>query len=203
MLNNVSALVLAYFLGAIPFGIIVARAYGVDILTKGSGNSGATNVFRAVGALPGAIVFFADMFKGFFACIIASSLANGNPWIIAGAALLAILGHNYSIYIKGKGGKGAATGVGVLLFISWQITICLILLVVVIVGITRYVSLATLINATITPLAFILTKQPAPYIGLSLLVCLFIWIKHIPNVKRLIKGTENKIGTKAKEEKSS
>ena len=202
MLNNLSALILAYLLGAIPFGIIVARVCGVDILSKGSGNSGATNVFRALGPFPGALVFFADMLKGFLACTIASSLSGGNPLLIAGAALLAILGHNYSIYIKGKGGKGAATGVGVLLFISWPITICLILLVVIVVWLTRYVSLATLIISLLTPLVFIVTQQPTPYVGLSLLVCFFIWLKHIPNVKRLVNGTENKIGTKAQEEKS-
>lgn len=187
---------LAYFLGAIPFGIIVAKACGVDILSKGSGNSGATNVLRSIGPIPGAIVFLADMFKGLLSCLLASTISQGDPAIIALAALLAILGHNYSIFLKGKGGKGAATGVGVLFYISWPLTLLLLFLATAIIALTRYVSVASLVNATVAPVAFYLTGQPLPYVLLAILVCIFIWIKHIPNVKRLIAGNENKLGRK-------
>lgn len=194
MLEIILSFILAYFMGAIPFGIIVAKGCGVDLLTKGSGNSGATNVFRTLGPLPGATVFLADMIKGLAACGVASWLSSGNTWSIAGAALIAILGHSYSVFLKGKGGKGAATGVGILFFVSWKITIGLLILTVLIVASTKYVSLASLTIAATTPLIFIITRQPLPYISLALIACVLIWVKHIPNIKRLLAGTENKIG---------
>ncbi|MFC1478935.1 glycerol-3-phosphate acyltransferase, partial [Candidatus Margulisiibacteriota bacterium] len=166
---------------------------GVDIQKIGSGNTGATNIYRNLGAVPGAIVFIADMLKGYAACWLVSVFLPGSYWLITFAGLLVILGHNVSIFLKGKGGKGASTGVGVLLFISPLITAFIFIVVVVIIKTTHYVSAATLTASTLMPIIFIITAQPIAYLCLTLLAMALIWYKHIPNIKRLVDGTENKI----------
>ncbi|MFH1428914.1 MAG: glycerol-3-phosphate 1-O-acyltransferase PlsY [Candidatus Margulisiibacteriota bacterium] len=186
-------LLCAYVLGSIPFGVIVARLKGVDIQKVGSGNTGATNIYRNLGVVPGAIVFIADMIKGYAACWLVGFFLPGSYWPITLAGLLVIFGHNVSIFLKGKGGKGASTGVGVLLFISPLITAIIFVVVIIIIKTTRYVSVATLTAATIMPIIFIITAQPAAYLCLVLLSMVLIWYKHIPNIKRLVDGTENKI----------
>ena len=187
------SLIIAYLFGAIPFGLLVAKWKGVDIRTLGSGNTGATNVFRMIGPIPGVMVFTADFLKGFLACWLMHVVAPQAFGLIALAGALAIIGHSYSIFMKGKGGKSAATGLGVLCFLSPLITIVIAVIFIVIAKATRYVSLATLICATLVPLAFLWSRQPAPYLLLAAIGSMLIIVRHRANIERLRKGIENKI----------
>jgi glycerol-3-phosphate acyltransferase PlsY len=110
-------LFLAYLFGSIPAGVVVARTYGVDIRKVGSGNIGATNVLRALGWGPALVVAFFDVFKGGIAVLIARALGLAD-WLLGGVALMAVLGHNYSVFLGFKGGKGVATSFGTLLFLD-------------------------------------------------------------------------------------
>jgi len=184
---------LSYLLGSIPFGVIVSKFFNVDIQKVGSKNIGATNVFRVLGPLPGSFVFLADLLKGYLSCFIMSYYYPNNYWFIVIAALLVLIGHSHSIFLEGKGGKGAATGLGVLFFISYKITILVIFSFLIIVLLTRYVSVATSIMVILIPILFLWTRQPFPYLMISLSAGFFILFKHIPNFKRLQKGEENKI----------
>lgn len=185
----------SYIIGAIPFGYIIAKLRGIDIQKQGSGNIGATNVFRTLGPTLGIIVFILDALKGTLAVIIANSFFHDPFWIIFCAAL-AILGHMFPIFLGFKGGKGAATGVGVLLGLDWRIFIICFILVAAIILLTRYVSLASITVPIITTLLMYLFDKPLPYTAATAIMALVIIIKHRSNIKRLIKGEERKIGEK-------
>lgn len=196
----------AYLLGSIPTGYLVARAKGVDIRTAGSGNIGATNVFRIVGKPAGVFVLVVDGLKGFLACgmmpIIAFGLfvQTGRPTavpiehlrIIAG--IFAVLGHNYTCWLKFKGGKGIATSAGVLIaLVPWALLIILTVWVVLFV-VTRYVSLASISAAFTLPFAVWLTRGSATMIAITSGMSVLAIYKHRANIRRLICGTETRIG---------
>lgn len=185
-------LVLSYFLGSIPFGMIVARVKGIDLAKTGSGNIGATNVFRSVGKGLGILVFVLDMLKGFLPVYIASA-ASQNHYFIMACGILAIAGHMFSPFLKFKGGKGVATGLGVILAIAPYLFILSFILGVSIITITGYVSLASITGSVFLTILMFRGGQPMPYVWMVFLITLFIIYKHIPNIKRLLSGTENKI----------
>ncbi|MFA5928472.1 MAG: glycerol-3-phosphate 1-O-acyltransferase PlsY [Candidatus Margulisiibacteriota bacterium] len=193
MTKQITLLALAYFLGAIPFGVLIAKAKGVDLQKFGSGNTGATNVFRALGLVAGGTAFLADGAKGYLACWLMNWFLPDQYLMITLAGAFALIGHSYSLFLKGKGGKGAATGVGIMLFLAPVITLIIAITVAVLIFTTRYVSLATLTAATLTPVLFIIYRQPTEYLFLAVVAGVFIWYKHIANMKRLVVGTENKI----------
>jgi len=185
-------LVLSYFLGSIPFGMIVARVKGIDLAKTGSGNIGATNVFRSVGKGLGVLVFFLDMLKGFLPVYIASA-ASQNHYFIMLCGILAIAGHMFSPFLKFKGGKGVATGLGVILAIAPYLFILSFLLGISIITITGYVSLASITGSVFLTILMFRGGQPLPYVWMVFMITVFIIYKHIPNIKRLLNGTENKI----------
>lgn len=205
-------LVLCYLLGAIPFGVIMGRLRGIDIQKVGSGNIGATNVLRALGVVPAIIVFAFDALKGCAAVLICGSLHMGHmgQYIVVAGALLAIIGHTYSVFLKFTGGKAVSTSLGVIIGLNWLIALIAFAIWCVLVAITRYVSLGSMIAAVSVPVMMIAWKAqhvPLAYQVLAVLAALAIVIKHKPNIKRLLSGTESKIGqkvdtTKAKEEVS-
>jgi len=195
MLKIALILVSGYFLGAIPFGVIVARLFKVDIQKVGSKNIGATNVFRSIGALPGITVFALDLLKGTAAAYLAVIYLI-DPWLVILAGLLAILGHMFSIFLRFKGGKGSAVGLGVLLAIAPDVFIFSIILVALLIALTRYVSIASIFGSMATTVLMFLFKKPLPYVLVAILATLLILFKHIPNMKRLLKGTEPKLGAK-------
>ena len=197
---------IAYLLGSIPTGFLVAKARGVDIRSVGSGNIGATNVFRILGKTAGVFVLLADAAKGWLAVVLvaewvcdsfypaASPLAR--EWFRLCAGIAAILGHNYTCWLYFKGGKGIATSAGVLVALVWLPLLIILGVWVVVFAASRYVSLASICASFVLPFAAWFTgKNLATVIVTAALAALAIY-KHKANIQRLIKGTENRIGTK-------
>ena len=188
-------ILLAYLIGAIPFGVLIGRIFRVDIMSRGSKNIGATNVVRTVGVIPGILVLTLDLLKGTLATYLAIFYLN-DPLLIITAGLAAILGHMFPVYLKFKGGKGAAVGLGVLLAIAPVIFLYAALWTVAIVAIFRYVSLASITGPVVIAILMYYWNVPLPYLIVCLIVAILMVIKHIPNIKRLINGTERKFGEK-------
>lgn len=195
MLALIWTILFAYLLGSIPFGLLIARWQGIDIRQQGSGNIGATNVFRTLGAGSGTIVFILDLLKGTIPVIIVQCFTN-NPWLIILTGFTAIIGHTFPIFLKFKGGKGVATGLGVLLGIAPEIFIGAAIIAALIILTTRYVSLASMTTAVLVMLAFWGMQKPLPYTILTAVITILIILRHRPNIKRLLAGTEAKIGAK-------
>ena len=201
-------IVLSYLLGSIPFGIIISRLWkGIDIRDHGSKNPGATNVYRVLGPVPAVIVLALDAGKGLVATLLLSRISIGQPiadpvslMILAGTAV--ILGHTFPVFAGFKGGKGVATGLGVLISLAPFETVSALLLFLIIVGITRYVSLGSLSSATFILLALTFEKYylhkpiSAVLLIMVLVLTVFIFYTHRSNIKRLLNGTENKFGKK-------
>jgi glycerol-3-phosphate acyltransferase PlsY len=201
----------SYLLGAVPFGFAIARARGVDIRAVGSGNIGATNVGRALGKKWGFFVFGLDVLKGLIPTMIARHLHDheaGLTVVLTGFA--AIAGHNWPVYLKFKGGKGVATSCGVFLAIFWQGVLIAFGLWVVVVAISRMISLGSILASLgLLAAALILQEKPLGSDG-GLYVTLFAGlgaflsiIRHRANIGRILNGTENRIGGKKKEPKAS
>ena len=192
-LQILTVILLAYVLGSIPFGLIIARIFNLDIRKHGSGNIGATNVFRTLGPVAGVIVFTLDLLKGTLPVYLAVQI-TADPWLIILAGLAAVLGHTYSIFMKFKGGRGVATGLGILLGIAPEIFVGALIMGLLIILISRYVSLASICMPPLVTLALILLNKPLPYTIIAGLITVLIIVRHIPNIKRLVNGTERKIG---------
>jgi glycerol-3-phosphate acyltransferase PlsY len=196
---------LAYLLGSMPFGLILVRIFrNEDIRTKGSGNIGATNVIRSGGKGLGAATFVLDAAKGAFAVIaaymVASRLHLGQPAaqnLAATAALCAILGHIYNIWLGFKGGKGVATGFGVFLAISPLSALISLLIFIVAFALSRFVSLASIL-ASVAFAALALIRGYGRLTPFLLAVCviipLIVILKHHANIRRLLAGTEYRFG---------
>lgn len=192
-------IVIAYLLGSIPTGYWLGRMKGVDIRKFGSGNIGMTNVLRVLGKPYAVLTFIVDVGKGAVAVTLVPYLLQTNePWMKVLAGLAVVCGHNWTIFLKFKGGKGVATSAGVFLGLAWLPTLLVILIFTIIVGITRYVSLGSMIAAVCFPILMLLFHQHLLYIILSILLAFFIIIRHRSNIKRLLAGTENKFSLKKK-----
>jgi len=195
-------LALAYLVGAIPFGLLIARLKGVDIRAVGSKNIGATNVFRCVGKGWGILTFALDAAKGLVPALVFPMLGkSGLPvfqglensfGLLCGSA--AILGHNFPIYLKFKGGKGVATSAGVLLGVAWEAVGFGLLGWVVLFAATRYVSVASIGAAVIVPLAgWWLYGKSGLFLPSALtLLGVLVIARHAKNIQRLLAGTENR-----------
>jgi glycerol-3-phosphate acyltransferase PlsY len=200
------ALVLAYFLGSIPFGhIIVKLKTGQDVRASGSGATGATNVLRTAGKALGILTFALDIVKGVIAVLLArwiTGVGSGDTtWVVAGAAILAIIGHIFPVWLGFKAGKGVATGLGVFLAIAPVAALCAFALFIGIVAKTRYISLGSIIGSIVMiPLIWFWNGWvwPSPYLTQMLvaitIVAAVIVFKHRENIQRLLRGTENKFG---------
>lgn len=190
--------ILAYFIGSIPTGYLFGRARGVDIRTTGSGNIGATNVFRTLGKTAGISVLLIDAVKGFlptkFLLIGATPETREYHSMVAG--LFAILGHNYTCWLRFKGGKGIATSAGVLIALvplGLLITLGAWLMVF---AISRYVSLASVFAAFVLPFAVWAVERSPRMIILCTVLSLLAIYKHRANIQRLLAGTEHRFGAK-------
>lgn len=191
-MNQALVLVVAYLLGSIPFAYLAGRLNGVDLRTVGSGNLGATNVFRTLGRTVGIVVMVLDIAKGAAAVLIAQWVVGGPWWPIAAGAL-AIIGHVFPVWTGFKGGKGVAVGAGALVGLVPAASGVLIVLWLLIVVLTRYVSVASIVCAlAAAPLAWAF-GAPWSYVGFIALAGLFVIIKHRENITRLLAGTENRI----------
>ena len=190
----------AYFMGAFPSGYLFFRASEKkDIRSLGSGATGATNVLRLKGwkyALP---VAFIDLLKGFLAAFLALKIFR-DPGLAAVCASLAVFGHCFPVYIGFKGGKGVATAAGAMFAVALKPTLLSLIIFVLTVALTGFVSLASILAALSFPFFMLLFKMPAILILLSLPILLIILIRHAENIKRLIGGQERKFGQKIKVE---
>lgn len=196
----------AYLLGSIPTGFLVAKARGLDIRTVGSGNIGATNVFRFLGKPAGILVLFADAFKGWLAVVVIRRLATilfnlpgdqmTQEWLAICAGVCAVLGHNFTCWLHFKGGKGIATSAGVLTaLVPWSLIIILSVWLVIFV-LTRYVSLASICASFTLPFAAWFTKESVTMIAITAALAVLAIYKHKGNIKRLLNGTESRLALK-------
>jgi glycerol-3-phosphate acyltransferase PlsY len=192
MLRISLLIICAFIMGSIPVGMLVARAKGVDLKKVGSGNIGATNVMRSLGKGPAALTLIGDMLKGTLAVALGRYFGLGIFYegIIG---LSAILGHNFSVFLGFRGGKGVATSLGVFILYSPRTALITFVLWIAVVITTKYSSLGALISFGLLPLNIILfdSKEKLP---VALLVTLLVLIRHTDNIQRLMKGTERKIG---------
>jgi glycerol-3-phosphate acyltransferase PlsY len=204
--SYILTLLIAYLLGSIPTGFLVGKARGVDVRTAGSGNIGATNVFRILGKTAGAFVLLADAAKGWVAVYVVArffaswgSVGTGSQtieWFKLSAGVAAILGHNYTCWLRFKGGKGIATSAGVLVGLVPAALLIVLVIWVVVFALSRYVSLASICAAFALPFAVWLLGRSLTLIVVTGALAALAIYKHKANIKRLIKGTENRIGLK-------
>jgi acyl phosphate:glycerol-3-phosphate acyltransferase len=190
--------VLAYFVGAVPFGYLFVRLLlGRDIREVGSGNIGATNVLRASGLVSGIVTLLLDAAKGYLAVLVAGLLTHQDRRFMALAAGAAVLGHVFPIYLRFRGGKGVATSAGALLGLAELSTTGAILVFLLVVALWRYVSLASIFAAALLPIFyFLLEYKHQRSIAVLLAVvfcCALVVIRHAENIRRLVAGTENKL----------
>ena len=190
---------LAYLLGSIPFGYLLVRIFRKqDIRATGSGNIGATNVARSGAKGLGIATLLLDLGKAFAAVKIAQYLAPGNYDLAVAAAVAAILGHVFPVWLGFRGGKGVASALGVFFALTWPSALAILGVFLVVFLITRYVSLASIIAAAVFPLFgfyFVPFKTPIVITGF-LFIPLLIIIKHHENIRRLIAGTESRFGSR-------
>ena len=193
-MSTAAALILGYLFGTIPFGLIVTRLAGTgDIRAIGSGNIGATNVLRTGRKGLAAATLLGDMLKGTAAVLIATWLWGRNASLAA--ALGAVLGHVFPVWLGFKGGKGVATYIGVLIAVSWPIAAAFAVIWGAVAALTRYSSLSGLVASAATPVLLWFFVDPKPAV-LFLILTTLVWIKHRGNLARLRAGTEPKIGSK-------
>lgn len=186
----------AYLMGSIPFGYIFTRIFRkVDIRRYGSGNIGATNVLRLMGWRAALPVFLLDAGKGAAAVLLARA-CSGETIIVLAAALAVLLGHCFPLFLKFKGGKGAATGVGLLIPISATVCAVAVLLAVIVIALTRYVSLGSIAGAFSVPFLFLLFGFDPLYVIFGAAMALLVILRHRENIGRLISGTEARFGQK-------
>lgn len=183
----------SYLLGSISFGIIITRLVkGKDIRDYGSGSTGMTNVLRTVGKGPAAMVLIGDALKG-AASVMIGNYFGGSVYAVIGG-LVAMAGHTYPIYHGFRGGKGVATGFGVMIALAPDVILVAIIIFILSVLISRYVSLGSILAAISVPIMMILFSKPMPLIVFGLLGASFVLYSHRSNLKRLYNGTEFKIG---------
>jgi glycerol-3-phosphate acyltransferase PlsY len=190
-------LLFAYLLGSIPTGVILARAFGdVDPRTQGSRNIGATNVFRTVGKTLGALTLLGDIFKGLIPVVIARGTLDSSFWV-GTVALVAFLGHLYPVFLRFKGGKGIATGLGVFLALSPLPAILSFLVFAGVVYKWRFISLGSLSATAAFPFLLALFDSHRIYILFAVIIGALIFYRHRENIHRLISRSESKFGAKS------
>ena len=187
--------VLAYLIGSIPVGYLVAKARGVDISQVGSGNMGATNITRNLGSFLGATVGVLDFLKGFLPALLISRVYGNQDWHLFAVSILPVVGHIFPIWLNFKGGKGVATIFGILAaYFGLPLFLAFLLIWYLVVRVVKIISLVNLIVALLLPLAFWFTYQYPSYILFGVLLGMVIWWSHRENIRRLLAGTEHQAG---------
>ena len=184
-----------YILGSVPTGFLVGRAWGVDVRRTGSGNIGMANVLRSVGKWPAVITMAGNMLKGFVPVFLARFLTE-NEWVIAAVALAALMGHCWPVFLGFKGGKAVATGAGTTIALAPVAGLALFAFWWGVVLVSRYTSLGAISVMLVSPIAFLVTGQPIPYVLYTVIGGSLVLWRHKENARALIKGTERKIGQK-------
>lgn len=209
--------IISYLVGSIPFGLIVGHLRGIDIRQHGSKNIGATNAGRVLGGRFFWIVFLLDLCKGLVPMLIASSIVGSIPfdqrtmtihWLWIGVGVAAMLGHVFPVYLKFRGGKGVATSLGIVLGLWPHFTLAGAIvfgIFIVVVLITRYISVASITSALLFPLVYVLIslQRGVPILGpqsplliVAILLAMLIVVRHRMNIKRLLEGSELKIASR-------
>ena len=191
-------LVFAYLLGSLPIGLIVGKVVkGIDVREHGSGNIGASNVWRTLGPVWGGLVFALDVGKGLAPVLLAQRDPAHHAWLPVAAGLAAIIGHNFSVFLRFKGGKGVATTLGVAFGLSWVAALVAFGVWLTVLALTRYISVSSLIA---TPIGALCLWQQNhwlwPYGLFALLATVFVVVKHRANIGRIRAGMEPKVGQK-------
>jgi acyl phosphate:glycerol-3-phosphate acyltransferase len=193
MIERILLLFGAYLLGGIPFGYVLVRLKtGEDVRSLGSGNIGATNVLRTTGRAFGVLTLVLDIVKGFAAVWVMGKLTNGDPRWTSAAALFVMAGHAFPVYLKFQGGKAVATFIGAFLYLTPIPLLACLILFVIIVAMTRFISLGSILAAGLFPLAVFLIQHPPLPVQLAAIVSgFFVVYRHRSNIERLRAGTEN------------
>lgn len=211
MLSNIiiatGIFTVAYFLGSFPTGYLAGKLLkGLDIREHGSGSTGATNVLRTLGKVPGSIVLLIDAFKGGLAVSIANIIftialfptlpTEWQAYLVPLAATGAILGHSKSIWLNFGGGKSVATSVGVLLAMSWQVGLATIVIFSIALAVSRIVSVGSIAGAVSATIWMIVFARPLPSVIFAIVGGIYVIWRHSANIQRIIAGTEPKVGQK-------
>lgn len=205
---TIGIFLLAYLFGSVPTGYLAGKLLqGIDIREHGSGSTGATNVLRTLGKVPGSIVLLIDALKGILAVAIAQTIfildlfpmlpIEWESYLVPLAATGALLGHSKSIWLNFGGGKSVATGVGVLLAMSWQVGLATIAVFAVSLAISRIVSISSIAGAISVTVWMIVFNRPIPSIIFAIVGGIYVTWLHRKNIDRLIAGTEPKLGQKS------
>lgn len=195
MFFKMMSIMISYLLGSISFSYFIAKIWmGIDIRNYGSGNAGATNVLRVLGTKPAIIALLGDALKGIIAVYLGKLTGDESIMLLCGLAV--VIGHNWPIFLKFKGGKGIATSLGVILTISPLSSLILIIIGVFIIYITRYVSLGSITSAIILPFIFYMLHKSGYYLVFALVLTFLALFRHRSNIQRLLSGKESKLGEK-------
>jgi len=187
-------LLIAYLLGAVPFGYLLVKwKTGQDVRASGSGNIGATNVLRTTGRAAGIVTLLLDIAKGFVAVWIAARATDSSPLWMSMAALAVMAGHAFPVFLKFRGGKAVASFIGAFLYLEPLALLAVLILFVIVVSATRYISLGSILASGTFPLAvWLISHPPAPVVWAAAIAGLFVVVRHHGNIARLVKGNENK-----------
>lgn len=191
-MNLFSAVMISYLIGSIPMGYLVSRLQGMDIRKSGSGNIGATNVWRSLGTKAGIIVLAADILKGMLAVLLGRYMIGGGAEVLTGLA--AIIGHSWPLFLGFRGGKIIATSLGVFILLDPPSTALSFLLWLLVVAFSRYISFGSVLAMVALPVLMLIMARPWEYIVFSIITAAIAIYKHLPNIRRLLDGTEPKIG---------
>ncbi len=190
---NTIFLIFGYFVGAIPFGLVIGKMAGLDVRQEGSCNIGATNVSRVLGKKLGFLTLICDCLKGFLPMYLAASVlpdSANKELFVALTGLMAVLGHMFPVYLKFRGGKGVATGLGVFLYLSPPVILISLLVFIAAVALSGFVSVGSLLASGLVPFWLWMLGGSGITIGVAAVVALLIWFKHHENIGRLVRGTE-------------
>lgn len=188
------AFIAAYLIGCVPVGLILVRKFkGVDIRQTGSGNIGATNVWRFAGPSLGIPAFVLDCGKGISAVLLGRWAAPDSALVHVLAGMAGILGNNWSVFLRFKGGRGVSVTLGVIVALAPTVAALTFAVWLAFLLATRYVSVGSMAAALTAPLLMVAFHSPLPYKVLALLCCVFIIVRHVPNLRRLFAGTESRV----------
>ena len=206
MFTYIMVFIITYLLGSVSFSVLISKKMaGFDVREKGSGNAGSTNVLRTVGKKAAVLTLICDCLKGVIAVligIIAGKIASNTDGalLVQLAGIAVVLGHTFPIFFGFKGGKGVATSLGVLLMVNWQIGLICLVFALVLMALTRFVSLGSVGAAVLFPILTIFIHVnyivPGSYFIFALILAAFVIFNHRANVKRLLEGSENKLNFK-------
>jgi len=189
--TQVLVVLVAYLLGSIPFAYLAGRTRSIDIRTVGSKNVGASNVFRELGKGIGVMVMALDIAKGLLAVVIANS-ETSSPWPLIAAAA-AIVGHVFPVWLGFKGGKGVAVAGGAMIGLVPLPAVTVVILWVIVVGVTRYVSVGSIVAAAVFPFLVLGFGAPWPTVVFAFLAAIMVIVRHRGNVQRLLRGEEHRL----------